>query len=421
MEKMRRRSYLLLFVILMTLLMLPGCSGSSVRTNYAFIPAQNPQPGDYEALIQDMNSFGINTMNLIATSRSSDENLMISPASLSMALAMVSNGASGETRDQINALINTGRLLPQELSQKYNQIISGLYRRENPQIYIANSLWVDDGYTLKDDFVKLAKTYFDADTISLDLAESQAVKRINSWISDKTKGFIKDTLSNIDSNTATVLVNTLYFKGNWVDTFSKGKTQKEDFTLTNGEVIQVDMMNRTDDMAYYEAEDLSAVRLFYKGGASMLFIRPEGSIDELLDSFTADSFNEIIEGLTEYEVTLKLPKFGFKSKNTVSDSLKALGMTKAFTDDADFSALIDPSQTKLLISNVIHDTRIELDEEGTTAAAATVVEFTATAAMPPAPEEKKDFFLDKPFVFAIMDNDSGAVLFLGIVENPNAE
>jgi len=418
---MKRRGNLLHFLMIIALLLLTGCSGSGVRSNYAFVPAGDSQIDGNEGLIRDMNSFGINAMNLIAASRSGDENLMISPASLSMALAMVSNGASGETRDQINALINTEGLLPQALSQKYNQIISRLYQRQKLQIFIAHSLWVDDDYSLKEDFVKLAKTYFDADTVSLDLAGSQAVKRINNWISDKTKGFIKNTLSHLDSNSATVLVNTLYFKGNWVDSFSKSKTQKEDFTLSSGEVIQVDMMNRADDMAYCEAEGLSAVRLFYKDGASMLFIRPEGSISELLDSLTADTFNRIIAGLEDYEVTLKLPKFAFKSKNAMTDSLKALGMTKAFTDDADFSALIDPSQTKLLISNVIHDCRIELDEEGTTAAAATVVEFTATSAAPPAPKEKKDFFLDKPFVFAIMDNETGAVLFLGIVENPNAE
>lgn len=410
---------MLWMLIVVTLLTGTGCSGVNfLSKGYAFKPESQPELSDKEAFVGDINQLGFKALNLIVSNQDGDENCMISPTSLATALSLVSIGADGQTREQINALINTAGLSPEQLGDRYYAFISGFFGRQDITVTLANSIWIRQGYRLKDSFLKTAKTSYNAEVANLDFKEAKAVKTINDWISNQTNGLIKNTLKQISEDAVTLLVNTLYFKGSWADDFSEKYTQKEDFTLSNGEVIQVDMMNKTSKSPYCRMDGLEAVRLPYNGGASMLFIRPEGDVDELLAGMTADKMNQIIAQFEMSETDIKVPKFAFSSKNTMADYLKSMGMTEAFSNEADFSGMIEDATVK--INEVIHDCRIELDEEGTIAAAVTVIEQNATSAKPEK-IEKKSFYLDKPFVFAIIDSYSGAVLFLGKVENPNAQ
>lgn len=187
--------------------------------------------------------------------------------------------------------------------------------------------------------------------------------------------------------------------------------------LSNGTTVTVDMMNGKFTVPYYETREMKAVRLDYEDDASIVFIRPEGDADEFLDELTQDRFREITDGMASMETYLKIPKFDYKSGNELKEYLKEMGVVDAFGSSADFSQMTDA--TGLFVDDVIHECRINLDEERTEAAAVTRVIFMATSA--PSVIQSREFYLDKPFIFAIMDDKTGTVLFPGKVENPDEQ
>lgn len=402
-----------LAVVLIMAFLLAGCTTG--RSAYAFIPSDVTNIPLDDPIILDINDLGFNMLMLINKADAKGRNMIISPVSLSTALSILNNGAAGTTRDQINGLINTRGVSQDEHNSKYRDLMSSLYNRKDVTILPANSLWVNREYRVRESFIELAKAWYDAEVFSLNVKSPSAASQVNKWISDKTKGLITNPVSGIDPSTITVIVNTLYFKGAWVNEFSEGLTKKEDFTLGTGETVQVDMMNGLFKVPYYNAGDFKAVKLHYKGGVSMLLLRPEGDVNELVESLSADKLLDINDKLKSFKTELKVPKLSFSFRDEVGKYLKELGMVDAFGDSADFSGMVESAKAQ--VNRVLHECRIELDEEGTIAAAATVIVMAGMAAMPE-PEEIMDFYLDKPFVFAIMDNQTGAVLFLGKVENP---
>jgi len=394
--------------------LLTGCARAK-KSDYAFQPSDVTSVPMGDPFVQDINRLGINALKLVNQDEAGGGNLILSPISLATALSVLSNGAAGATLEQINGIVNSRGLSQNEHNNRYRDLISSFYNRKDMVILPANSLWIKRNYPFKESFVKLAKTWYDADVFSLKANSPSSVKEINRWVSDKTRGLITDPISDIDPLTVVLLVNTLYFKGAWVNEFSERLTQKEAFTLSSGETVMVDMMNDQFRVPYYDAGDFKAVKLYYKGGASMLFLRPEGNVDELVEALTADKLLEISSKLSACRTNLKIPRLDFSYKDEMSRYLKALGMVEAFTEEADFRQIVDLEQVH--VDSVLHECRIKLDEEGTEAAAVTAIAVTATSAMPE-PEQIVDFYLDKPFVFAIVDERTGAVLFLGKVENP---
>jgi serpin B len=408
----RKRFKLILTVVLIMVFLLPGCVG---RSGYAFLPSDATHIQLDDPVVLDINNLGFNALRLINKADTDGSNLIISPISLSTALSILNNGAAGTTLEQINGLINSQGLSQDEYNSKYKDLVSSFYNRKDIEVLLANSLWVNREYQLKEDYIQMAKTWYDADVFSLDVKSPSSVKKVNEWISDRTKGMITNPISDIDPLTITLLVNSLYFKGAWVNEFNERLTQKEDYTLSTGETVKVDMMNEQFKVPYYETADLKAVKLHYKDGMSMFFLRPEGDVNNLVDELTADMLLDINSKFTPFRTNLKVPKLNFGYKDEMSGYLKSLGMVDAFDNEADFSHMIDSEDVK--VNRVLHECRIELDEEGTVAAAVTVIEAQNTSAMPE-PEEIVDFYLDKPFVFVIFDNQTGTALFMGKVENP---
>jgi len=402
----------ILTAVLLAACLLAGCVASK---GYAFQVSDGYDFASDDPVVYDINRLGFDVLRLVSQDDGEGRNLILSPLSLATALSVVGNGAAGTTQEQIHGLINSRGLPQDEHIKRYNGLISSFCNRENVQILLANSLWVNKEYPVRESFVKLAKTWYDADVFSLKANSPSSVKEINRWVSDKTRGLITDPISDIDPLTVVLLVNTLYFKGASVNEFSERLTQKEAFTLSSGETVMVDMMNDQFRVPYYDAGDFKAVKLYYKGGASMLFLRPEGNVDELVEALTADKLLEISSKLSACRTNLKIPRLDFSYKDEMSRYLKALGMVEAFTEEADFRQIVDLEQVH--VDSVLHECRIKLDEEGTEAAAVTAIAVTATSAMPE-PEQIVDLYLDKPFVFAIVDERTGAVLFLGKVENP---
>jgi serpin B len=248
-------------------------------------------------------------------------------------------------------------------------------------------------------------------------------KEINSWVENQTESKIKDLLSkgSVNSMTRLVLTNAIYFKGDWKEAFSEDCTYKDSFFLSNGDRTEVDMMcmgDKNKKFNYFEEDDLQVIELPYKGeDISMMILLPkQGNLKELEGNITPESLERYRNEMQREKVKIFLPSFKLETQYSMSQDLADMGMPKAFTPDAEFTGMSEASGDKLFISNIIHKAFVELDEVGTEAAAATGVTMEITA-MPT--QTVPIFDADHPFIFMIQDGDTGNVLFMGKLENPN--
>jgi serpin B len=250
-------------------------------------------------------------------------------------------------------------------------------------------------------------------------ATEQSRQTINNWVEDKTNNKIKDLIpaGALDSTVRFVLTNAVYFKGRWVKQFEEADTTDEDFMINENETVTVPMMSRTDDNAefnYAETENLQVLELLYQGeDLSMIVLLPKtNNLSSVEDSLTVENLNEWRSQLVEQRVNVFIPKFTFETKYFLSQNLISMGMPTAFTPSADFSGM--DGTTNLYIASVIHQAFVEVNEEGTEAAAATAV----IGVMGSAPSLTKIFRADHPFIFIIQERSTGNILFLGRVVNP---
>ncbi len=347
----------------------------------------------------------------------SKRNYLISPLSLKAAFGMAANGASGETQEEILKALHLGEM------DDFNSYYRSLKRKyeaaeEAITVDLNNSLWVNEsrmvGFEFKEDFEKQADKYYGAEVGVVN--DGNAVETINSWISEKTREKIKNCISSSDFTTA--LVNTLYFKGAWATGFGKEATKKGTFTNIDGKKVRTDLMHMTENVQYYENGSTQVISLPYDKASyeedgklktyfsdmdlSMYVVLSEKPVD--IASFLTD----IQPRMANRRIVITLPKFSFRSDFDLNAPLQAMGIQKAFTDEAEFTEL---SELEQKISSVIQDTYIAVDEEGTEAAAVTVITMEATAAMPDEPYA--EFKANRPFQFAIRDNKSGEILFAG--------
>ena len=339
------------------------------------------------------------------------ENIFISPLSISTALSMTYNGAAGETKEDMAEALKYGGIDIEKINNTYNNLLPYLMQAdEKVEIDISNSIWYRQGESIKEDFINTNKDIFDAKVEELDFSREDSADIINEWIKESTKGKIDKMIDPpISSDVIMYLINAVYFKGEWTEQFSEENTFDSEFNNIDGEIENLEMMNRRGTVDYGEGEDYKAVKLPYGDEKmSMLFILPQGdwTINDLIDEMDNDKFNEIRESISETnDVTLSIPKYkleyGIKNLNK---ALISMGMGSAFSLDADFSGIRD----NIFISRVLHKAVIEVNEEGSEAAAVTVVEIMETAIMEPI-----EFIADRPFLFIIMDEETNTVLFLG--------
>ena len=363
--------------------------------------------------------FGFNLLDEIRKTEQ-DENIFISPFSVSIALAMALNGASGETEQ---AMIQTLQL--QELSsESINVGYAGLRQTlllSDPKVTltIANSLWARQGIPFKQDFLQRNTQFFGAEISTLDFVDPSALKTINQWVNTNTNGKIPKILDEINPDAVLFLINAIYFKGSWGEEFDSSQTRDGIFHLATGGEKQVPMMRRTGDYSYYEnyEEKFQAIRLPYDDGRiSMYIFLPyrESNLNLLLDNLNAKSWENWMSQFRKQEVSLVMPKFKLEYEKMLNTPLESLGMGIAFASGlADFSRMADLEVLgkNLYIGEVLHKAVVEVNEEGTEAAAVTSIGIRATS-VPPA------FIADRPFFFAIRDNETKTVLFMGIVVDP---
>lgn len=339
------------------------------------------------------------------------QNVFISPLSISTALAMTYQGAGTTTKAAMAKALGYTGIDDPVLNESYKNLLRYLGQTDKSvELNISNSLWIRQGAEIKDAFISSNREVFSASVNSLDFSKAEAVSTINKWISDATKKKIDKMLdSPISPGVVMYLINAIYFKGDWAVKFDAKNTESATFYAGDGSLDSIMMMKRSGKAEYGQGEDYKAVRLPYgKSKMSMYCILPSENM--LIDNFVSGLNNEkwkaIKDSISEREeVQLLLPRFkidyGIKNLN---ESLTALGMGEAFLDTADFSGI----QKGLYISRVLHKAVIEVNEEGSKAAAATVVEMKETAAAEPL-----IFNVNRPFVFVIADDVTGTILFIG--------
>jgi len=326
---------------------------------------------------QMTNSVNHFSMEFFATAHEelkADENIVLSPLSLNMALAMVWNGAKGDTRQGIQQAMGMKNYAQEDVNNYFLDLRQKLTTADaDVKLALANSIWYNEGFPVKSDFINVNKNYYNAEVNEIDFRAPDAPAQINKWCSDNTNGLIKEMIKEILPNTMMYLINALYFKGLWKDDcgFDPEQTYKTYFRKENGQNVLVDMMNqKREDIDYYEDTHLQMVTLPYGNGAySMIFALPKGDFDAMLLQLKQSGYwQNCLSNLKSQEVRLSIPKFKteYEPNPNLNNILTQLGMGKAFTTSADFSGISDIA---LLISQVRQKTYIEVDEKGTEAAA----------------------------------------------------
>ena len=347
------------------------------------------------------------------------ENVMISPLSLNIALAMTWNGAKNETKEQMQQFLGLSQYTPEQVNGYFQKMLSALPVTDNKvKLAIANAIWYNQTISLLPSFQEINRVWFNAAIRQLDFTKQSSVDIINQWCSQNTNGMIDSIVEEIDPRTAMFLMNALYFKAPWTEPFDPSETRSLPFYSADGNIVNTPMMNKELSAPYLSNEHYKAVSLLYGNKAfSMTLILPQqnNSLSDLYKILANDKEWLELSKKAPVKVNVFLPKFKFDYKIKLRDILIGLGMDIPFDGGrADFSGIADTSPLRLYISEVLQKTAIEVNEEGSEAAAVTSVEMRLTSMPAPPPE----FRADRPFLFAITENSTGTILFIGKLEQP---
>ncbi len=343
------------------------------------------------------------------------DNWLVSPFSLQCALGMLSNGANGETREEILHALGLSQYSQEEVNAYFKKLIEGLHTVNSAiTVKTANSIWGNAGVPLKEDFQKTNIENYSAMVSQLDFSDPSAVDQINAWCNQTTEGLIPSILDEVNPSATVYLLNSLYFKARWESEFAPEKTQQGNFTTSSGETVKADFMQAERRGLYVKNEWFTSTSLSYLNDSyAMRLILPQPGIgiDQVLQALS-ESDGNLWKNTILADINLKMPRFALENKLDLVSTLQALDMEKVFTNEADFSSMSDIST---YISLVQQATRLKVDEEGSEGAAVTVIGGETSPGMP---EGKVDFFLDRPFLFQILEPATGTVLFMGQVGAP---
>lgn len=367
-------------------------------------------------LVKSDNKFGFKLFKEIVKEQK-DKNIFISPLSVSMALGMTYNGANGKTKEAMRKTLELADLTIREVNKSYQSLIE-LLTRLDPKVrfQIANSIWYRQEFSFEQEFINLNMTYFNAEVRGLDFNDPNASKVINGWVDENTNGKIKKIVDVIDPSMVMFLINAIYFKGTWACEFDENLTKDDWFILFDGSKKPCKMMMQGGSFQYFETADFQVIDLPYGEGdfsMSIFLPRPQKNLDFLIAELNQENWNQWINSFSKHEGTLQFPKFTLEYELKLNDILKTLGMAIAFDPyQADFTKMYKGPE-RLFISKVKHKTFVEVNEEGTEAAAVTSVEMKCTSVAP-------SFLMrvDRPFVFVIRENHSQTILFMGKITEP---
>jgi len=366
-------------------------------------------------LVKADNAFTFNLLNAVPVVQG--KNVMVSPLSISLALSMTLNGADGSTKtDMINAL-GLNDLSVDEINQVYLDLIIALKKADpNVVMNVANSIWIRKDFSVLEPFVATNQKYYDARVDRLDF-NAAALNTINSWVNEKTNTKIPKILNDISAEEIMFLINAIYFNGKWQIQFEKSQTQNGSFTLATGGLVTVPLMKVKEKFGYSEQAGFEALKMPYgRGKFGMVILLPDigKTPDQIMQQMSPSAWETLKISLNSpVKVDVWMPRFKFNWESDLKEILSSLGMAVAFSkEEANFTKI--NSNGHLFITKVKHKTFIDVNEEGTEAAAATSVGIGFTSAGPGGPE----FHAIRPFLFFITEEDTGAILFAGKVENP---
>ncbi len=412
---MKQAAYFILMIA--AALVVIQCSDSS---DQPVAPAPHKTLNSVDSrVLQANNAFAFNVFKSMYNAESG-KNLFISPLSISIALGMTLNGARGETYNEMQTTLALQGLTNEEINTNYRRLLDLLPALDPAvDIGVANSIWTRLGYPVMPAFLEINKTSFDAVVREIDFDDEGAADIINAWVNEKTRGRIDAIVDKpIPAYVVMYLINAVYFKAAWQITFDKELTKPAMFNTFGGPQRSIDMMSRSDSMLYFESSTYQAVDLPYGNGAyTMTILLPkeygQAAFDSMIDGLTQESWTAITSSFTDQKVVLSMPKFTLRYEKDLNDILKAMGMPTAFTAAADFSGINPDDQ--LFISKVRHKSFVEVNEQGTEAAAVTSVEIGRTSVDP-------DIYfvtLNRPFLYSIRERETGTIIFTGALMNPS--
>lgn len=371
-----------------------------------------------KTVVSSTESFGINIFKQINQSEK-DKNIFISPFSISTAFGMALNGANGTTYDEIQNTLSLSGLSRQQVNETYKNLNSFLLSIDKKVDFrIANSIWYRNNFVVKEDFINTNVKYFDAEVSGLDFNNPSAAGTINSWVNQSTNGKIQEIVQNpIDPATLMFVINAIYFKAAWKYSFDKQYRADDIFRLSDGSTTTLKFMKQETELGYTSNDKLQAVELPYSdGNYSMIVLLPNTgqNIDNLISGLSSAEIDQTFNSFAKTKILLSLPRFTFKCEYTLNDVLKLMGIRSAFSRAADFSGIFEGES--VCISEVKHKTFLEVNEEGTEAAAVTSISFERTSTG--GGNGILQLNVNKPFLFLIRENNSNCILFIGKVLNP---
>ncbi len=360
------------------------------------------------------NTFSLNLFRSVAAQSTSGSNLFMSPLSVSIALGMTTNGAKGATLDSMEKVLHFNGFPQAQVNSYYQTLINKLPELDpNSTLKIANSIWYRQTLDVLPQFIQTEGTYYKANVQALDFTNPSSVNTINNWVSDQTDGKIPSVIANIKSTDMMYLINAIYFKSIWASKFDPANTSPMAFTLANNSQVQTNFMRNTANYNTYADNDADVIEMPYVNNKySMVIVMPVigKSVNNILGGLDSTKWKGWMAGLSQTKIELDIPKFQFTYATSLKPELSNMGMSLAFTPAADFTNI--SAGGNLDISDVLHKAYIAIDENGTTAAAATTVVVGATAVL------NTQVIVNRPFIFAIREMKTGLIVFAGIMNDP---
>lgn len=392
-----------LICLLICALCFTGCANQAGNTQSYDERFVSSQMGLYVELFQS------------SVLESKGENLLISPLSVQMALALAANGAAGQTREEMERVLG-GSLQLEELNKYLSSYVSALPSEEKYKLEMANSIWMRDNeeqLKVRESFLKINQDYYKAQPYKAPFDE-HTVTDINDWVKDNTDGMINKIIEHIDPEAMMYLINTVCFDAQWQTQYSEDNVQEGIFTAVSGEKRNVEMMNSLENKFISGRDAVGFIKNYAGGKYGFAALLPHQNIDiyDYVARLDAQSLVNTLKNVQDRPVRASIPKFSYEFDLKMNEILADIGMPTAFSNDADFSAMAETAAGDLSISKVLHKTYITVAEQGTRAGAVTAIEMTYGSAADDSPMVIE---LDRPFVFMIIDNASGLPLFMGVL------
>lgn len=382
-------------------------NGNDITPEYA--PGTISLSAAQQQMCENANTFAWKMMSAESTAAAGGS-LAVSPLSMIFCLGMANAGAAGTTSGEITSALGFDGGTP-DINQYCRAMLDGMPELDpRTTMSIANCVEVNKPYKLLSVYEKSVTDSYGALVESRDFTDPAFKSHINEWASDRTGGMITQLIDDVKADAIAYIVNAVYFKGKWRERFDNSLTKEMTFTTSAGDTRQTDMMCQTENFKYYEDDVLQAVSMDYGNGSySMQVLLPQQGrpVSDIIETMRNISWKNFVGSMCTYEVAVRLPRFTIEYGGDMSNTLQTLGIRQMFTSEADFSNFCEVSA---MVSKVVQKAKIEVDEDGTTAAAATYGEMAATTA---GPSETKRFYADRPFIFVITEHSTGAICFIG--------